>query len=119
MIVLVVGPAELIVLFSQEFKMAETDFGDSIKQIVEEIASGIHDKDQRGAADSESTADHTPVRRRARIAPRVVRVAARFGNVGGSLDRRSGLTDRWIGDSPRRSGWDSPAGDLALPASTT
>ena len=100
--------------------MAETDFGDSIKQIVEEIASGIHDKDQGAAADSESAADadHTPVRRRACIAPRVVRVAARFGDVGGSLDRRSGLTDRWIG-SPRRSGLDSPAGDLALPASTT
>ena len=47
--------------------MAETDFGDSIKQIVEEIASGIHDKDQSAAADSESAADHTPVRRRARI----------------------------------------------------
>ena len=79
-IVLVVRPAKLIVLFSQEFKMAETDFGDSIKQIVEEIASEIHDKDQSAAADSESAADadHTPVRRRARIVPRVVRVAARF-----------------------------------------
>ena len=99
--------------------MAETDFGDSIKQIVEEIAQGIHDKDQRAAADSESAADHTPVRRKARIAPRVERVAARFDTEGGSLDRRSGLTDRWIEDSPWRSGWNSPAGHLALPASTT
>ena len=101
--------------------MAETDFGDSIKEIVEDIAAGIHDKvqDQTATADSESAADQTPVRRKARIAPRVVRVAARFGSVGGSLDRRSGHTDRWIEDSPRRSGWDSPAGDLALPASTT
>ena len=45
--------------------MAETDFGDSIKKIVEELAQGI--QDQGVAADSESAADHTPVRRRARI----------------------------------------------------
>ena len=101
--------------------MAEKDFGDSIKEIVEDLAAGIHDRDQdqTATADSESAADHTPVRRKARIVPCVVRVAARFGTVGGSLDRRSGLTDRWVEDSPRRSGWDSPAGDLALPASTT
>ena len=49
----------------------------------------------------------------------MVRVAARFGNVGGSLDRRAGDTDRWIGDTTRRAGWNSSAGDLALPASTT
>ena len=102
--------------------MAETDFGDSIKQIVEEIAQGIQDQStaaESAAADSESAADQTPVRRRARVEPRVVRVAAMFGDVGGSLDRRARDTDRWIGDTTRRNGWNSPAGDLALPASTT
>ena len=39
--------------------------------------------------------------------------------MGGSLDRRAGDTDRWIGDTTRRTGWNSPAGDLALPPSTT
>ena len=48
-----------------------------------------------------------------------MKVAARFGNVGGSFDRRSGLSDRCMEDSPVRFGFDSPAGDLALPASTT
>ena len=88
---------------------------------MEDIVSGICDKghDRAVTADSESAGDHTPVRRKACIAPRVVKVAARFGNVGGSLDRRSGLTDRWVEDSPVRFGFDSPAGDLALPASTT
>ena len=40
-----------------------------------------------------------------------MRVAARFS--GGSLDRR------WAAESPNRYGYESPAGDLALPASTT
>ena len=70
-------------------------------------------------ADSESAGDHTPVRRKAHIAPRVVKIAARFRIVGGSLDRRSGLTDMWVEDSPVRFGLESPAGDLALPTSTT
>lgn len=48
-----------------------------------------------------------------------MKVAARFNNIGGLLDRRSGLIDRWVEDSPVRYGYDSPAGDLALPASTT
>ena len=61
----------------------------------------------------------SPIRRKARVEPRVVRVAARFSDGGGSLDRRAGDTDRWIGDTTRRSGWNSPAGDLAVPASTT
>ena len=89
MIVLLVRLAKLIVLNS---RMSETDFGDSIKQIVEELAQGI--QDQCVVADDESVADQTPVRRRARVEPRVVCVAARFGNVGGSLDRRAGDTDR-------------------------
>ena len=42
-----------------------------------------------------------------------MRVAARFKNAGGSLDRR------WVAESPDRYGYESPAGDLALPASTT
>ena len=67
--------------------MAEKDFGDSIKEIVEDLAAGIHDRDQdqTATADSESAADQTPVRRKARIAPHVVRVAARL------------LEVRWIG----------------------
>ena len=102
-------------------EMAEENFGDFIKEIVEDLAAGIDDRDhdRTVTADSESAADHTPIRRKARIAPRVVRVAARFETVGDSLDRRSGLTDRWVEDSPVRFGFDSPAGDLALPASTT
>ena len=101
--------------------MAEDSFGDSIREIVEDIVAGIDDRDHDCAvtADSESAGDHMPVRRKACIALQVVKVVARFGNVGGSLDRRSGLTDRWVEDSPVRFGLDSPAGDLALPASTT
>ena len=111
-------PHQVVVLV---IEMSEEGFEDSIREIVEDIVSGICDKghDRAVTADSESAGDHTPVRRKARIAPRVVKVAARFGNVGGSLDRRSGLTDRWVEDSPVRFGLDSPAGDLALPASTT
>ena len=41
------------------------------------------------------------------------RVAARFKSSGGSLDRQ------WSEESPDRYGFKSPAGDLALPASTT
>ena len=41
-----------IVLFS---RMSETDFGESIKQIVEELAQDI--QDQRGGADDESAVD--------------------------------------------------------------
>ena len=102
-------------------EMAEEGFGDSIREIVEDIVAGVGDRDHDRAvnADSESAGNHTPVRRKARIAPQVVKIAARFGTVGGSLDRRSGLTDRWVEDSPVRFGFDSPAGDLALPASTT
>ena len=114
MIVLLVRLAKLIVLIS---RMSETDFGESIKQIVEESAQDI--QDQRVGANDESVVDQTPIRRRARVEPRVVRVAAKFSDVGGSLDRRAGDTDRWIGDTTRRTGWNSPAGDLALPASTT
>ena len=67
-----------------------------------------------GVASSVSVGFSTPIKRRAKIvAPRVSRVAAHFKNSGGSLDRR------WSEDSPDRYGFKSPAGDLALPASTT
>ena len=45
--------------------------------------------------------------------PYLMKVAARFKNAGGSLDRR------WVEGSPDRYGYKSPAEDLALPASTT
>ena len=69
-----------------------------------------------GVASSISVGLSTPVKRRAKVkvvAPRVSRVAARFQSSGGSLDRR------WSEESPDRYGFKSPAGDLALPASTT
>ena len=75
-------PHQVVVLV---IEMAKEGFEDSIRKIVEDIVSGICDKghDRAITADSESAGDHTPVRRRACIAPRVVKVAARFGNVGG------------------------------------
>ena len=97
--------------------MCETNLGESIKQIVEELAQDI--QDQCGGADDEPVVDQAPIRRRARVEPCVVRVAGRLSYVGGSLDRRAGDTDRWIGDTTRRTGWNSPARDLAVPASTT
>ena len=48
------------------------------------------------------------VKGKARVEPRVVRVAAKFANGGGSLDRRRG-------DTVKASGWVSDAGNLAVP----
>ena len=104
-------------------KMSKEGFEGSIRELVDDIISDVEDRvpDHVGASGSDgvSAGVNTSVRRRARIAPRVVKVAARFNNSGGLLDRRSGLIDRWVEDSPVRYGYDSPAGDLALPASTT
>ena len=80
-------------------KMSEEGFEGSIWEIVDDIVSNVEDRvpdhvGASGGSDSVSAGVHTPVRRRARIAPRVVKVAARFNNIGGSLDRRSGLNGR-------------------------
>ena len=113
------GSHQLIAL-----KMSEEGFEGSLREIVDDIISDVEDRvpdhvGASGGSDSISAGVHTPVRRRARIAPRVMKVAVRFKNAGRSLDRHSGLIDRWVEDSPERYGYDSPAGDLALPASTT
>ena len=82
----------------------------SIKEVFEDSASEVGDPD--GNVSSVSVGFSTPVKRRVRvIAPRPSKVAARFS--GGSLDRR------WCNESRRRFGFESPAGDLELPASST
>ena len=60
-------PHQVVVLVME---MAEEGFEDSIREIVEDIVSGICDKghDRAVTADSESAGDHTPVRQKARIA---------------------------------------------------
>ena len=97
--------------------MSDTKFGESFKKIVEDLAQEV--QDSCGGTEDEPSVVPAPIRRKAKVEPRVVRVAARFSDGGGSLDRRAGDTDRWIGDTTRRSGLNSSAGDLAVPASTT
>ena len=93
--------------------MWDSDFGDMVKKIVEDLAQDAIDQSDR--AGDEPRVVQAAVKGKARVEPRVVRVAARFADGGGSLDRRMGDTDRRIGDTTRRSGWNSPAGDLAVP----
>ena len=97
--------------------MSEDGYVGSVRDLFEHsnVEDNVPDDTvASGVASSVSVGFSTPVKRRARIvAPRVMRVAARFKNAGGSLDRR------WSADSPDRYGFESPAGDLALPASTT
>ena len=61
-------PHQVVVLV---IEISEEGFEDSIREIVEDIVSGINDRDHDRAvtADSESAGDHMPVRRKARIAP--------------------------------------------------
>ena len=89
----------------------------SVRELFEDSAMEDCVPDEiSGNASSVSVGFSTPVKRRARvkvIAPRTSRVAAQFQGSGGSLDRR------WCDESPNRFGFESPAGDLVLPASTT
>ena len=93
--------------------MSDSDFGDMVKKIVEDLAQDAIDKSD-GAKD-EPRVVKAAVKGKARVEPRMVRVAARFADGGGSLDRRMGDTDRRRGDTTRGSGWASVAGDLAVP----
>ena len=67
--------------------MSDTKFGESIKKIVEDLAEKV--QDCCGGTEGEPSVVPAPIRRKARVEPRVVRVAARFGDGGGSLDRRA------------------------------
>ena len=97
--------------------MSEDGYEGSVRDLFEDsnVEDNIPDDTvASGVSNSVSVGFSTPVKRRARIvAPRVMRVAARFKNAGGSLDRR------WSDGSPNRYWFKSPAGDLALLASTT
>ena len=97
--------------------MSEDGYVGSVRDLFEDsnVEDNVPDDTvASGVSNSVSVGFSTPVKRRARIvAPRVMRVAARFKNAGGSLDRW------WSADSPHRYGFESPAGDMALPASTT
>ena len=99
--------------------MSKDGYVGSVRDLFEDSAaedSVPDDTFASGVASSVSVGLSTPVKRRAKVkvvAPRVSRVAARFQSSGGSLDRR------WSEESPDRYGFKSPAGDLALPASTT
>ena len=96
-------------------KMSKDGYEGSVRDLFDDsiVEDGVPDNAAAsGVSNSASVGFSTPVKRRARIAaPRVMRVVARFS--GGSLDRR------WAAESPNRYGYESPAGDLALPASTT
>ena len=71
--------------------MSDSDFGDMVKQIVEDLAQDVLDRGD--SAGDEPRVVQAPVKSKARVEPRVVRVAARFSDGGGSLDRRIGDTD--------------------------
>ena len=87
--------------------MSDSEFGDMVKKIVEDLAMDKIDKSDR--AEDDPRAVKATVKGKARVEPRVVRVAARFADGGGSLDRRMGDTDCRIGDTTRGSGWNSPS----------
>ena len=93
--------------------MSDSEFGNMVKSIVEDLAMDATDRADR-ADDGPRTVKAT-VKGKARVEPRVVRVAAWFADGGGSLDCRRGDTDRRRGDTTRGSGWASAAGDLAVP----
>ena len=93
--------------------MSDSDFGDMVKKIVEDLAQDAIDQSYR--AGDEPRVVQAAVKGKARVEPRVVRVAARFADGGGSLDRRMGDTDCRRGDATRGLGWASAAGDLAIP----
>ena len=80
----------------------------SIQEVIEDSVSEVGGRDENIS----SVGFSTPVKRRVKvIAPRPSRVAARFS--GGSLDRR------YCNESRGRLGFQSPAGDLELPVSST
>ena len=86
-----------------ERTMSDIEFGNMVKSIVEDLAMDATDRANDGPTTVKAT-----VKGKARVEPRVVRVAARFANGGGSLDCRRG-------DTVKASGRASAAGDLAVP----
>ena len=82
--------------------MSDYEFGDMVKKIVKDLAQDVIDESDR--AEDEPRAVKATVKGKARVEPRVVRVAARFADSGGSLDRRMGDTDCRRGDTIRGSG---------------
>ena len=60
--------------------MLDSEFGESIKNIVEDLAQEVQDR--RGGTKDEPIVIPAPIRRKAKVEPRVVHVAARFSDGG-------------------------------------